>query len=99
MKLAQKEKSLNDREKSLNERVATYENRSTNLERIAGQMTGMPPAAAVERLVRMDDQDVIDIFRAVDQLAARSGQESIVPYWLSLMPADRAATLQRKMIE
>ncbi|HPE37184.1 MAG TPA: flagellar protein FlbB, partial [Spirochaetales bacterium] len=35
--------------------------------------------------------------RAVEELAAKSGESSVVAYWLSLMPAERAADLQRKM--
>ena len=57
----------------------------------------MPPTNARDILMKMDDQDVIDIFRIVDGQAQRTGQDSLVPYWLSIMPADRAATLQRKM--
>ena len=45
----------------------------------------------------MEDQDVIDIFRIVEDEAKKAGEESMVAYWLSIMPADRAATLQRKM--
>ena len=57
----------------------------------------MPPAKAVSILVAMDDQTVIDIFRAVEDRAKAAGTASLVSVWLSGMPADRSATLQRKM--
>jgi flagellar protein FlbB len=40
---------------------------------------------------------VIDILRAVEEKAAATGENSIVSYWLSLMPPDRSAAIQRKM--
>jgi flagellar protein FlbB len=109
--LAQKEKQLNQlgqdlndkeaalaaREKALNDRTKAFENRRVNLEQNARYLTSMPPTNARDILLKMDDQDVIDIFRIVDAEAQASGQDSLVPYWLSIMPADRAATLQRKM--
>jgi len=96
--LAEKEQALIDREKSFNERVKQYDNRNANLRKISGNLVGMPPVKAIERLVEMDDQDIIDILRITDQIAAETGEDSITAYWLSLMPADRAAEVQRKML-
>ena len=45
----------------------------------------------------MDDQDVIDVLRRADEDATALGQTSLVAYWLSLMPPERAAEIQRKM--
>lgn len=97
--LEEKEQALTDREKSFNEIVKQYENKSANLRQAAQYFSGMPPEAAVERLVEMDDQDVIDILRMTERLAEEAGQASVVAYWLSLMPADRAAVLNRKMLK
>ncbi|WP_319561873.1 periplasmic-type flagellar collar protein FlbB [Marispirochaeta sp.] len=97
--LEEREKALEDREKSFNEIVKQYENKNANLRQAAEYFTGMPPEAAVERLVAMDDQDVIDILRMTEQLAREAGDASVVSYWLSLMPADRAAVLNRKMLK
>ena len=57
----------------------------------------MPPKNAVAILVAMDDQDVIDVLRKADEVAAARGEASTVAYWLSLMPGERAAEIQRKM--
>jgi flagellar protein FlbB len=95
--LNDKESALSAREKAFNDRVKAFENRRVNLEQNARYLTSMPPTNARDILMKMEDQDVIDIFRVVDAQAQASGQDSLVPYWLSIMPADRAAILQRKM--
>jgi hypothetical protein len=59
----------------------------------------MPPAKAVEILKAMDDQTVIDLFHSVEEQAKAAGTSSLVSVWLAGMPADRSATLQRKMAD
>ncbi|HTX73124.1 MAG TPA: flagellar protein FlbB [Rectinemataceae bacterium] len=95
--LDERGKALDDREKSFNATVKQYENRKVNIDQNAQYLTGMPPAKAVGILVAMDDQTVIDIFRAVEDQARAAGQSSLVALWLSMMPADRSAAIQRKM--
>ena len=97
--LKEQEKSLEDREKSFNDRLKEYEDRSRNLRQASAYFTGMPPGDAVDRLLEMEDQDVIDIFRTTETIAQEAGTDSIVSYWFSLMPADRAAVLNRKMLK
>ena len=57
----------------------------------------MQPVKAVAILNEMDDQDVIDVLRKATEVAQRNGSASLVAYWLSLMPAERAAVIERKM--
>ena len=97
--LTEQEKSLEDREKSFNDRLKQYEDRNRNLRQASAYFTGMPPGDAVERLLEMEDQDIIDIFRTTEAIAQEAGTDSIVSYWFSLMPADRAAVLNRKMLK
>ena len=97
--LDEQEKSLEDREKSFNDRLKEYEDRSKNLRQASAYFTGMPPGDAVARLLGMDDQDIIDIFRTTELIAQEAGTDSIVSYWFSLLPADRAAELNRKMLK
>jgi flagellar protein FlbB len=92
-------KTLDERENSFKQMAERYENRRANVEQNARYLNGMPPRDAVNILVASDDQTVIDILRAVEEIAARTGEASVVSYWLSLMPAERSATLQRKMNE
>lgn len=95
--LEERGKALDDRENSFNETLKQYDNRKANIDQNATYLVGMPPKSAVAILVGMDDQMVIDILRAVEAQAKAAGTTSIVSYWLSLMPSDRSATIQRKM--
>lgn len=97
--LEEKEKALTEREKSFNERVKQYENKRANLRQSAEYFEGMPPQKAVDMLLEMDDQDIIDILRTSERMAQESGEASLVSYWLSLMPSERAAQLSRKMLK
>jgi flagellar protein FlbB len=93
----ERETTIEDREKVFNERLQAFENRRVNLQQNSDYLVGMPPENAVKILLQMEDQDVIDIFRMTEEQAQATGELSLVSYWLSLMPADRAAVLQRKM--
>ena len=91
-------KALEDQEKSLSEHLRQYDNKKENLRQNAVYINGMPPKKAVAMLLAMNDQDMIDLIRMAEQLSKEAGEGSSVAYWLSLMPADRAATIQRKMV-
>ncbi len=109
--LVQKEKQLNQlgqdlndrdaalsaREKAFNDQVKAFDNRRVNIAQNATYLTNMPPANAVAIMAKMGDQDIIDIFRTVEQQAQKAGIDSVVPLWLSMLSADKAADLQRKM--
>ncbi len=95
--LEDRQKSQEEREKTFNNEVKKYDDRSVNIEQIVANLNGMPPKSAVGILIEMDDQDVIDVLRRADEIAAASGESSTVAYWLSLMPSDRAAEISRKM--
>jgi len=89
--------SQEEREKTFNNIQKMYDDRNVNIRKNAENLNGMAPANAVAILNEMDDQDIIDTLRMVDQIAAEEGTSSMVSYWLSLMPASRVAELQRKM--
>jgi flagellar protein FlbB len=100
--LAERQKAQDDRENSFNALVQEAEIKDRNVEQNARYLTGMLPSRAVGIIAAMDDQDAIDVFRKVEQIARAEGTTSIVSYWLSLMAettegAARAAELQRKM--
>ncbi|MCQ2591695.1 MAG: flagellar protein FlbB [Treponema sp.] len=96
--LSEREKNQEEREKTFNLTLKKYDDKEVNIEQIANNLNGMTPAAAVGILLAMDDQVVIDVLRKVEQLAAENGRSSMGSYWLSLMPSDRAAEIQRKML-
>lgn len=98
LELSEREKNQEEREKTFNLTVKKYDDVNINVEQIAKNLNGMRPEAAVDILIAMDDQTVIDVLRKVEELAAAGGTSSMGSYWLSLMPSDRAAQIQRKMI-
>jgi len=95
--LEEQRKDLEDKEKSFNQTVESIENRKANVDQNARYLTGMQPQKAVEILKSMDDQMIIDVLRAVEAQAKAAGTDSVVAYWLSLMPPERSAAIQRKM--
>jgi flagellar protein FlbB len=97
--LEEKENALLEQENSFNDRLKRYDNRKANLRQASRYFVGMPPDQSVERLLAMEDQDVIDLLRTTEEIAQEEGAASMVSYWLSLMPAERAAELSRKMLK
>lgn len=95
--LEDKRLTLEEREKTFTNTVKQYDERNTNIEQIVANLNGMPPQKAVDILVAMDDQDVIDVLRKTEEIAQQTGGTSLGSYWLSLMKPDRAAQIQRKM--
>ena len=98
LELSEREKNQEEREKTFTLAVKKYDDKNVNVEQIATNLNGMAPKNAVDILVAMDDQTVIDVLRKVEELAKQNGTSSMGSYWLSLMPSERAAEIQRKMI-
>lgn len=96
--LTNREKSQEEREKTFNNTVKSYDDKNVNIEQIAVNLNGMRPDAAVKILTAMDDQEVVDVLRKVEEIAKEKGSSSLGAYWLSLMDAGRAAEIQRKML-
>jgi flagellar protein FlbB len=95
--LESRQKALDDRESSFNASIRETETKDRLVEQNARYLTGMPPDQAVGILLAMDDQDAIDVIRKTEAIAQAEGTTSIVSYWFSRMPSQRAAEIQRKM--
>lgn len=89
--------SVEEKERTFSEMLKQTDDRGANINQIAQYINGMPPQKAVDNLLAMDDQDIIDILRTVEAIAKKDGKTSSVAYWFSLMPPARAAEIQRKM--
>ena len=87
-----------ERETAFNNTVTQYDGRQLNIVTNVRNLNSMPPQNAVDILVAMDDQDVIDILRMADQIAQEEGATSLASTWIMFMPAERAAQIQRKML-
>lgn len=96
--LEERKKNQEEVEKTFNLMVNQYDSKDKNVEQVVNNLNGMKPQLAVDILLSMDDQMVVDVLRKADQIAQTSGTTALTSYWLSLMPSDRAATIQRKMI-
>ncbi|TVR32234.1 MAG: flagellar protein FlbB [Spirochaetaceae bacterium] len=92
-----REAELQDREISFNQRVREDENRRARVEQISRNLTGMPPDNAVAILQGFEDQLLIETLQITEERAAEAGEFSLVPFWLSQFPPQRAAEIQRKM--
>jgi flagellar protein FlbB len=95
--LEDRAEALDQRENSINEGLSDADTLSRNVEAIALQLNGMQPERAVAILAEMNDQQAIDVLRKTDEIAQRDGTNSMGPYWMSLLPPQRTAQLQRKM--
>ncbi|MCH5289369.1 MAG: flagellar protein FlbB [Treponema sp.] len=95
--LEERLKMLEEREATFEAQVKKYEDRDAELVKVARYWYNMPPATAVAEIVKMEDQDIVDIFRKEDELAEKERRASMVSVWFMNMPADRAAVVQRKM--
>ena len=87
-----------EREQTFNNTVNRYESRQANIIANVNNLNNMPPQNAVDILVAMDDQDIIDILRKADEIASNNGTVSLASTWLMMMPAEIAAQIQRKML-
>jgi len=98
--LEEKELLLEERQKSLIEALSQYDNKIANLEQTALYMMGMPPSEAVSIMNEYDLRDLVDLLRTSERLSREAGEESLVAYWLSIMPDKvRAAEIQRLLVE
>ncbi|MCR5613583.1 periplasmic-type flagellar collar protein FlbB [Treponema sp.] len=97
LELENREKSLEEREKTFNNEKKKYDDIQVNIAQIAANLEGMDPKKAVAIMEEMDDQLLIDVLRKVQERAEANKVSSMVPYWLSLMKAERAATINRKL--
>lgn len=91
------QQDLKDKEDSLKNKLDNMYSRETAFKEISKNLTNMAPEAAIQILINHTDQDVIDILRVTEEEAAKNKKTSLVPLWISLLPPDRAAVIQRKM--
>lgn len=96
--LDERSAEMDEREKSFQLLLSETNDRDANVRQLAIYMYNMRPQEAVEKLLALDDQDLIAVLRSAEAYSAEQGKNSPVSYWISLMPADRAGEIQRKMM-
>ena len=92
------ETQIDEREKTLNSSQQRFENRRAVIEENLGVLRAMRPEEAVQILEGYDDQLLVDTFVVEEELADRDNRLSLVAVWLSRLPSERAAAVQRKSI-
>ncbi len=92
------EEQINEREKTLNSSQQRFENKRAVIAENIGILRAMRPEAAVRILEGYDDQLLVDTFQLEEELAAQENRLSLVSLWLSQLPPERAAAVQRKSV-
>ncbi|MBV6494385.1 MAG: hypothetical protein LDLANPLL_02418 [Turneriella sp.] len=75
-----------------------WDDRQKKVKDLSEKVRNMPPQKAQEMMQAWRDFDIIDVMRQMDKDAELEGNASIVPYLLTLFPADRRAEITRKMM-
>ena len=92
------EEQINEREKTLNNSQQRFENKRAVIVENIGILRAMRPEEAVRILEGYDDQLLIDTFQLEEELATQENRLSLVSLWLSQLPPERAAAVQRKSV-
>lgn len=95
--LKQKQKDLDLKQKVIDDIINKYNDEEANILQTAVYLMNMPPEDAVKRLEDLNPELAISYMRKIEELSKKEDRISIVPYWLSLMDAKKAAILLRKM--
>ena len=111
--LNDKLKDIQNREKELQEKLASIQIKETEkqtlrqlqdekekrLAQMANRIIGMPPEAAVKILKELSPNVIAEVFVKIEEIDAREGRNSIVPYLLTLLPSEQSSTILEIMLD
>ena len=97
--LGAREEGLSDERRLLEEQQAARFQRQEMIREMATRMTNMPPADAVAIMAGFSNTDLVDVLLQMERNAVQGGQQSIVPFLMTLLPRDRAALLGTLMMD
>ncbi|MEM9423699.1 MAG: hypothetical protein AAF975_02780 [Spirochaetota bacterium] len=97
--ITQSEEQLQQQLDSLEEREGLYRERDAKVKQIAQNFNSMPPADAVAQMNMMNALLVVDVLRAADRIAVEEKGTSLVSYWISQMPPERGAEVNKLLVE
>lgn len=95
--LTEQRKKQAEREDQFLKQSRRYEDENFNLRQNAQYLLEMSPQNAVARLQTMEDPILIANLRMAETIAQETNQNSSVAVWLSLLPADQASRILKKM--
>lgn len=95
--LASERESLIKKEEELTLRQSEENAYEVKVADLANRFFNMPPQSAMERILALeDDLLILDVLKGMDEVAVQRGQQSIVPFLISLMPPEQAARILKK---
>ena len=97
MALVEMRGNIEDQEEFLRGKLSDFMKRENVVKDLAIKITSMEPEKATALMSDWTDFDIIDVMRQIDRNAEAEGVRSIVPYLLTLFPADRSSEITRKM--
>lgn len=95
--LGEREAELDDMEISLRAASRQVETDREAWVKISTNLQGMDPEVAVNQLLGLPDDLLINVLLTTDRLAEAAGRFSITPVWLQLFPPARASTIHEKI--
>lgn len=97
--LAGRESSLTEARTQFTEEQQAQFQRNQMIADMATRMTNMPPRDAVGIMAGFSNTDLVDVLLKMEENAVLAGQQSIVPFLMTLLPRDRAALVGTLMMD
>ncbi len=97
--LAGRESSLTEARTQFTEEQQAQFKRNEMIADMATRMTNMPPQDAVAIMAGFSNTDLVDVLLQMEENAVQAGQQSIVPFLMTLLPRDRAALVGTLMMD
>lgn len=97
--LGVREKGLSEEKEQLAQDQADRFQRAEMIQNMATRLTNMPPADAVAIMAGFSNSDLVDVLLQMEENANQAGQQSIVPFLMTLLPRDRAALIGTLMMD
>ncbi|MCR9143946.1 MAG: hypothetical protein NXI24_16995 [bacterium] len=97
--LATRERGVSEERQQIAENKAAEFQRAEMIRNMATRMTNMPPQDAVAIMAGFSNTDLVDVLLQMEANAVQAGQQSIVPFLMTLLPRERAALLGTLMMD
>ena len=97
--LVTREQGLSAEKAQIADSEAAKFQRDEMIANMATRMTNMPPQDAVAIMAGFSNTDLVDVLLKMEDNAVQAGQQSIVPFIMTLLPRDRAALIGTLMMD
>ena len=99
LRLEKKLESFDKEKEAFAQSQEAYKNRQKNIRDMATRLQAMPPEDSVAIISNWSNSDLLPVLLQMERNAQLEGNQSIVPYLLTLMPRERSALLMSLMID